>query len=68
MESLLNMKRHSYSNVTVQFVFKSACFSRKQNSQLKIHLFSFLNTKQTNDDIFLTRLKKILILQIFSVT
>ena len=36
------MKRHSL----VQFVSKSACFSRKQNLQL------ILNTKQTNDGIF----------------
>ena len=43
-----NTKRHSL----VQSVFKSACFSIKQNLQFKIHLFSILNTKQTNDGIF----------------
>ena len=42
------MKRHSL----VQFVFKSACFLRKKFLQFKIHLFSILSTKQTNDGIF----------------
>ena len=45
------MKRHSL----VKFVFKSACFSRKKNYIFKIHLFSFLSTKQTNDGIFLNK-------------
>ena len=39
----------------VQFVLKSAFFSRKQNLQFKIHLFSFLNIKPTNDGIFLNK-------------
>ena len=43
------MKRHSL----VQFVFKSACFLRKQ-----IYLFSILNTKQTNDGIFLNKARE----------
>ena len=38
------MKRHNL----VQFVFKSACFSENK-IYIKTHLFSFLNTKQTND-------------------
>ena len=41
------MKRY----ILVQFVFKPACFSRKQIYSFKIHLFSSLNTKQTNDGI-----------------
>ena len=45
------MKRHNL----VQFVFKSACFSRNKIYNFKIHLFSFLNTKQTNDGIFLKK-------------
>ena len=42
------MKRHSL----VQFVFKTACFQENKICNFKIHLFSILNTKQTNDDIF----------------
>ena len=42
------MKRHSL----VQFVFKSASFLRKEICNIKIHLFSILNTKQTNDGTF----------------
>ena len=48
------MKHHSL----VQFVFKSACFLKIQILQIfylkmnKIHLFSILNTKQTNYGIF----------------
>ena len=45
------MKRHNL----VQVIFKSACFSGKQNVQFKINLFSFLNTKQTNNGIFLNK-------------
>ena len=45
------MKRHSL----VQFAFKSACFSRNQICIFKIRLFLFLNTKQTNDGIFLEK-------------
>ena len=41
------MKRRSL----IQFVFKSACFLRKQFF-LKIHLFSILNTRQTNAGTF----------------
>ena len=36
----------------MQFVFKSAYFSRKQNLHFKIYLLYFLNTKQTNDGTF----------------
>ena len=36
----------------MQFVFKSACFLRKQILQFEINLFSILNTNQTNDGIF----------------
>ena len=43
-----NMKGHSL----LQFVFKSACFLRINFCNFKIHLFSILNTKQTNDGIF----------------
>ena len=42
------MERHSL----VQFVFKSACFSRKRTYNFKVRISSFLNTKQTNDGIF----------------
>ena len=45
------MKRHSL----VQFVFKSVCFSGKQNLQFQNLLFSCLNTKQKNDGIFLNK-------------
>ena len=48
------MKRHSY----VQFVFRSTCFSRKQNLPFKVRLFSFLNTKQTNDGNFLKKTRE----------
>ena len=41
------MKRHSL----VQFVFESA-FYENQFCYLIIHLFSILNTKQTNDGLF----------------
>ena len=41
------MKRHSL----VQFVFKSA-FYENQFCNFIIHLFSILNTKQTNDGLF----------------
>ena len=42
------MKRHNLE----QFVFKSACFFKKKLCSFKIHSFSILNTKQTNDGIF----------------
>ena len=42
---IINTKPHN----VVQFVFKSTCFSGKQNYSYKFRLFSFLNTKQTND-------------------
>ena len=42
------MKRDSL----VQFVFKSVCFWENKICSSKIHLFSILNTKQTNDGIF----------------
>ena len=45
---IINTKRHSL----VQFAFKSACFLRKHVCNFKIHLFSILNTKQTNNAIF----------------
>ena len=41
MQVIINTKRQN----PVQFVFKSACFLRKQ-------IFSILNTKQGNDGIF----------------
>ena len=45
------MKRHNL----VQFVFKSAFFQENKIYNFKIHSFSFLNTKQTNDCIFLNK-------------
>ena len=45
------MKCHSM----VQFVFKSAGFQENKIYNFKIHLFSFLNTKQTSDGIFLNK-------------
>ena len=38
-------------------------FEENKLSSFKIHLFSILNTKQTNDGIFRTRLEKLLIWQ-----
>ena len=61
------MKHHSL----VQFVCKSACFLKIQILQIfylkmnKIHLFSILNTKQTNYGIFWIRLGKTFIWQNF---
>ena len=48
LKVIINTIRHSL----VQLVFKSACFLRKQICNIKIHLFSILNSKQTNDGIF----------------
>ena len=45
------MKRRSL----VQFVFKQPVFQENKIYNFKIHLFSFLNTKQTNDGIFLNK-------------
>ena len=45
---MINTKHHNL----VQFVFKSACFFKNKFCSFKIHLFSVLNTKQTNDGIF----------------
>ena len=42
------MKRHNL----VQFVFKQPVFQKNKIYNFKIHLFSFLNTKQTDDGIF----------------
>ena len=42
------MKRHNL----IRFVFKSVCFSEIKIYNFKIHLFSFLETRQTNDSIF----------------
>ena len=36
----------------VQLVYESASFLKNRFSNFKIHLFSILNTKQTNDGIF----------------
>ena len=36
----------------MQFVFKSACFLRKQILEFLNSFISILNTKQTNDGIF----------------
>ena len=44
------MKRYNL----VQFVFKSACFSRKQNLQFQ-NSFIFIFKHQTNDGIFLNK-------------
>ena len=43
-------------------------FSENKFCNFKVHLFSILNTKQTNDGFFRTRLGKILIWQNFSET
>ena len=48
------MKCHSL----VQFVFKSVCFQENKICNFKVQLFSFLNTKQTNDVIFLYKNEK----------
>ena len=48
LKVITNMKRHSL----VPFIFKSACLLRINFYNFKIHLFSILNTKQTNDCIF----------------
>ena len=45
---MINTKHHNL----VQFVFKSACFLKDKFCSFKIHLFSILNSKQTNDGIF----------------
>ena len=56
------MKRHSL----VQFLFKSDCFSRKQNiTILKFIHFHFQTPKKQMMVFFLTRLGKILIWQKF---
>ena len=53
------MERHSL----VQFVFKSACFSRKKFAILKIIYFHFQSPKKQMMVFFRTRLGEILIWQ-----
>ena len=49
---MINTERHSL----VQFAIKSAYFLRKQILQFRnSFFFSILNTKQTNDGIFLNK-------------
>ena len=48
LQVIINTKCHSL----VQFVFKSACLLENKFCNFKIHLFSILNTKQTNNGIF----------------
>ena len=45
----------------VQLFLNQPVFQENKIHNSNIHLFSFLNTKQTNDGIFLTRLGKVLI-------
>ena len=42
----------------VQFVFKSAAFQENNIYTFKIHLFSFLNIKQSNQVFFRARIDK----------
>ena len=49
------MKRHSLVQFVYSIQFVQPVFQEYKIYNFKIHLFSFLNIKQTNDGIFLNK-------------
>ena len=54
LQVIINTKRHSL----VQFVLNQPVFQEYKIHNFKIHFFSFLNTKQTNEGIFSNMTRK----------